>query len=165
MNKLISRLVMAAVALAVVCLVSGGALANDRERPFRGRGEGAVVGACELDGISGAQVKGWIIATHLGLSEDFHCAIGTGGEYPICDLYVEGTVTAANGDTVGYAITGTIDVSKGPCEGEGEVVVLGGTGRFENAAGRIHASFLEPKADGVNCGPTQSSAMSGRITY
>ena len=165
MNKFIRKLVTAAVAVVAVCLVTGRAIANDHERPFRGRGEGTVVGSCDLYGIRGAQVKGWFIATHIGLSEDFHCSIGTGGAYPIFDFYIEGTVTAANGDAVYYAMTGTIDVSKDPCEGEGDISVLGGTGRFENASGNIRASFLEPKSDGVNCGPTESSALNGRISY
>jgi hypothetical protein len=163
MEGVCGKLTKLLMVIAVFSLLADGALAKDPERPFRGRGEATAVGPCELDGIPGSQVEGWIIATHVGLSRVSHCGIVTGGMFPILGVAGAGTATAANGDEAYYSYAGTVDLTT--CVVTSIFTVDGGTGRFEGASGLIDAVTVQPSPAPFTCGPEQASTLNGTITY
>jgi len=108
-------------------------------RPFWGSMLGDVTfgnpGVCQFQPVQTlSDVKGQL--THLGSATltTAHCASADGG------LALDGhaTFTAANGDEIFATYTAHMVTPPPPLiVEEGELIITGGTGRFENATGRV----------------------------
>jgi len=171
MNRFFGKLAKAAMIAAVLCLVAGGALAKDPERPYRGRGEATLVsvGQCDpgIPGIFPPELwEGPYIATHSGLSEASTCVVATGFANPFAVTVAgQGVSTVANGDQAYFTISGTTDFSSDPCIGKFTIMVVAGTGRFEAGSGLIQVEAVTPWSAPFTCGPEQTTTFSGTITY
>jgi len=168
MNRFFGKLAKAAMIAAVLCLVAGGALANDRPRPYRQRSEGMMVGPCVLAGLPGNLWAETGNATHAGLFESLTCVIVTGGAFPVYTIAGEGWSTEANGDRGHYFLGGTVNVAEDPCVSEYTTRVVGGIshkGVPVNVTGEFQSISIVPwSAPGI-CGPEQTTTASGTITY
>jgi hypothetical protein len=151
MNIVRRVLLTGAVLAGVACLAFAprGAAAADPSRPFRGQGEGIVVGAVPLPETP------WIVeltvawegtASHLGsfTRTDYLIVNFATGEMVGTKVF-----TAANGDELYVDTAGTFDPSTAPTPDEpllisGSYSFTGGTGRFEGATGDASFEVLTP---------------------
>ena len=113
MRKSFSRLGLALAALALLSPVAGAGTAD------LSTGDFTAVGT----------------ATHLGRWKNSG-NITISGDGPILDVSGTVTFTTRDGDTLdALIIDGALDVSGMPFLGVAEMVIVGGTGRFEDATG------------------------------
>ncbi len=118
-------------AVLVVLALSGPATAAGTQVPFKGRSSGVVtvVGFDPVAGIASFRVEGEGQATHLG---HFTVTADVGVDVATGNAHGTWTLTAANGDLLFVTMEGRgID----PTHGLGTFTVVGGTGRFQGAAG------------------------------
>ena len=139
LSKCIRILMVLALAISSTSVIGKGS--NPHPRPFWGNFEGvatfAINGACDYIGTpfqtvteSGGQM------THMGRAtlSTSHCATNEGA-YAVDGLAY---FTAANGDQVIAAYTAATVVPPPPLIVQSiDLVIVGGTGRFENASGSL----------------------------
>ena len=155
----------------VLALISPALMAgnNPAERPFWGEFSGVANfpfnGVCEL--LTGApfQTVGDLRGkmTHLGKTEFYtaHCA-ANGGMYA---LFGSATMVAANGDEVTLTYTATTVAPPPVITQEIDMVITGGTGRFEGASGQLSGHvYIEYLGETVPDWPLQF-VLSGFIVY
>jgi hypothetical protein len=133
MRSTVHRTTIVTVALSLMVLR---AAASDQV-PFRASidTEPMMVGSCG-PGCLQLEISGTGHATHLGSTE---IAGPSQVDVVLGQQTGTSTLTAANGDTMVIAVAGTVDFHgpnpTDPVSFQGEWQVIGGTGRFENAAG------------------------------
>jgi hypothetical protein len=171
MKRFLEGLLVLAITLGFLCLAAGEAVAKNPERPYRGKGESTVVsvGTCDagVAGIFPSELwEGPLIATHSGRGETSVCITVTGFVSSTTVATAgQGVAIAANGDLFYVTLSGTTDFSNDPCVGQGTITVDGGTGRFADASGSIHAVVIQPWSAPYTCGPEEWTTLSGTIAY
>jgi hypothetical protein len=165
-------LIAVAVALAVVSPATASA-AKNTERPVKGyiAGENAVTRTSLTTFSVNGHASG--VLSHLGKNvtadltgSGFLTGIGTpnlGTEH-----HGDVVITADNGDTliVDFTVRGPAPAFA-PHEIDVEIVITGGTGRFEDASGRLKSVQRDRllSFDGVTLRQTNEGAVTGRISY
>jgi hypothetical protein len=159
MKQSFGRFAIAALSAGVLCLIAEAALAKNPSRPFKGRSEGMITASELCPGGELFSEEG--NATHLGLYTATGCTFVVGAQSPTVLLIAGGgMVTAANGDQINIAFTGTIDIGGDPWVGEVVVSVAGGTGRFADASGQF--DYVQLRQAG---GPAYTATATGTIAY
>ena len=162
MDRVVGKLAILGMTIALLCLVGGDALAKDPTRPYRARSAGMVTAAAlECDGW-GDLVEETGNATHLGRYEATACVFVAGIPDPptLVPNAGYGVVTAANGDLLYISFTGTTDVSGAIWVLNFKITIDGGTGRFANAAGQFDYVATRPAA-----APPYTASALGTIAY
>lgn len=143
------RFVILAAAMALALAVAVPAAAADPVRPFKASGSGVDAMSAPAGCPAWAQWRyestGTMYVTHLGLTSYHvsHCSAMTDGPRGIFGAGTM-TYTAANGDTLVLRDWGTFDLTLGSGGAPErsdialEFEVIGGTGRFADAAGSGH---------------------------
>jgi hypothetical protein len=107
---------------------------NPRARPFQGHAEGYITGQIPPNGLF-LEMSGQ--ATHLGnFTREEYAYLGADGS-------VTGTIvfTAANGDELWVEIDGAFTSAT---DVEGLYIIVGGTGRFQDATGLAYFQAFTP---------------------
>lgn len=159
----------ALVVLAMMIAAATTQAQRQQLRPFWGSAAGEVSfgnpGVCTTQPVQTlANVTGQL--THLGNSAitTAHCASSNG----MLALDGHATFTAANGDQIFATYTGHVIAPPAPLIiEEGELIITGGTGRFEHASGRVPFTvYVNPVSPPTNDArwPIQF-VFAGTITY
>jgi hypothetical protein len=166
---------LAGLALAVAALspASAPAAAGGTDRPVKGyvAGENAVSRTSLTTFDVSAHASG--VLSHLGenVTADFTGSgflTGIGTPNVGTEHHGNVVVTADNGDTLigDFTVRGPAPAFA-PHQIEVEIVITGGTGRFEDASGRLESVQRERPLsfDGVTLRQTNEGAVTGRISY
>jgi len=157
-TKTIIYLQMTALLLSAALAGPGAA---EKLVPFKGTSSGVVtaVGFDPVAGIAYTHLEGQGQATHLGrftVSADVAVDVATG--IPLGTW----TLTAANGDTLFLAMTGSgID----PTHGFGAFTATGGTGRFQGATGYYEQIITFAAPPGSLPSVDYTDVLEGTISY
>jgi hypothetical protein len=162
-----------AVALAVVSPATASAAEKGTERPVKGyiSGENAVTRTSLTTFSLNAHASG--VLSHLGenVTADFTGSgflTGIGTPNVGTEHHGNVVVTADNGNTLigDFTVRGPAPAFA-PHEIQVEIVITGGTGRFEDASGRLESVQRERPLsfDGVTLRQTNEGAVTGQISY
>ena len=101
--------------------------------------------------------------SHLGRTEMFatHCQTADGSQ----NVGGEATFTAANGDQVWFSYTATTLAPPPDVVQEAEMIVVGGTGRFDNASGLLKGMVYVKIEDYENPPWPIQLVLAGMLTY
>jgi hypothetical protein len=157
MKRVLSSLVVC-VGLAAAALAFAGVASAKHAVPFKAGCSGtASASGGHASSVASCQ------ATHLGDSTETISVALTPGPGPFCQTNLgTGVLTAANGDQIFVAASGTscFDPATGLVDLSGTQTITGGSGRFEGASGTLTVTgTVNPATNAI------SYTLDGSISY